>query len=53
MATIVALGDSTTAGTPGWPAYDKETRTTMRFGTESAPVDDPGSAARRLWEGKR
>ncbi|MFI1657256.1 carboxylesterase/lipase family protein [Streptomyces sp. NPDC020472] len=42
-------------GSPGWKAYDGETRTTMTFATEpgSAPVDDPRARERLLWEGVR
>ncbi|MFF0558875.1 carboxylesterase/lipase family protein [Streptomyces sp. NPDC004266] len=42
-------------GSPGWKAYDGETRTTMTFATEPgpAPVDDPRARERLLWEGVR
>ncbi|KUJ65309.1 carboxylesterase [Streptomyces albus subsp. albus] len=40
-------------GDPGWPAYDTSTRTTMAFGTDSAPEPDPRPAERALWEGLR
>lgn len=40
-------------GDPGWNRYDTERRTTMRFDTESGPVDDPRSAERVLWDGCR
>jgi para-nitrobenzyl esterase len=36
-------------GSPGWPAYDGTTRTTMVFGRSSAPADDPLAAERELW----
>jgi para-nitrobenzyl esterase len=42
-----------TRGDPGWPRYDRERRATMRFDLTSGVVDDPRSAERRLWEGKR
>lgn len=41
------------AGDPGWPKYDRAHRTTMRFAADSALVDDPRSAERRVWEGVR
>jgi para-nitrobenzyl esterase len=37
------------AGLPEWPPYDPVRRATMRFDRECRVVDDPGSAARRLW----
>jgi para-nitrobenzyl esterase len=37
-------------GDPGWPAYDKERRATMRFEVESEVVDDPEAAQRAAWE---
>ncbi|MEU6625980.1 carboxylesterase/lipase family protein [Streptomyces litmocidini] len=42
-------------GSPGWKAYDKDSRTTMTFGTTPAPtpVDDPRAEERLLWEGVR
>lgn len=39
-----------TTGDPGWPRYDLERRTTMRFDTASGVVDDPRAAVRGLWE---
>lgn len=43
-----------TNGDPGWAPYKLDARTTMRFDTESAPVDDlAGPAERELWEGRR
>jgi para-nitrobenzyl esterase len=42
-----------TTGDPGWPAYDRAARTTMRFGDVVAAVDDPRSGERLLWEGRR
>jgi para-nitrobenzyl esterase len=41
------------SGDPGWPRYDLDRRTTMRFDTTSAVVSDPRSAERELWEGQR
>jgi carboxylesterase type B len=40
-------------GDPGWPAYGTEHRATMRFGSDSAVVDDPRAWERALWEGLR
>jgi para-nitrobenzyl esterase len=37
-------------GDPGWPAYEKTRRATMRFDTVSEVVDDPEGAQRRAWE---
>ena len=37
-------------GNPGWPAYDKTRRATMRFDVEPEVVDDPESTQRRTWE---
>ncbi|HLZ22127.1 MAG TPA: carboxylesterase family protein [Ktedonobacterales bacterium] len=45
--------DFATRGDPGWPRYDLRQRTTMRFNSISAVVDDPRSAVRVLWEGLR
>lgn len=42
-----------TRGDPGWPQYEPSRRATMRFDTTSAVVDDPLSAERALWEGRR
>ncbi len=42
-----------THGDPGWPRYDLNRRATMRFDAQSEVVDDPHSAQRLLWEGKR
>lgn len=42
------------AGDPGWAPYDLEHRTTMRFDTQSGPVEDlAGPVERELWEGRR
>ena len=37
-------------GDPGWPAYDRARRATMRFDRETEVLDDPDGAARRAWE---
>jgi para-nitrobenzyl esterase len=42
-----------TNGTPGWPQFDLPRRATMRFDTTSELVEDPRSAERVLWEGRR
>ena len=42
-----------TNGDPGWPQYNMNRRTTMRFDTTSESVEDPRSAERSLWEGLR
>ena len=43
-----------TSGDPGWAPYELDRRTTMRFDTESGPVDDlAGPVERQLWEGRR
>jgi carboxylesterase type B len=36
-------------GDPGWPAYEKTRRATMRFDTVSEVVDDPEGAQRAAW----
>lgn len=41
------------AGNPGWTAYNLENRPTMRFDETSGVVNDPRSAERKLWDGKR
>lgn len=46
-AAWVAFANS---GDCGWPKYDLSRRTTMRFDTTPAIVDDPRSAERALWE---
>ncbi|KQY21473.1 carboxylesterase [Cellulomonas sp. Root485] len=40
-------------GDPGWPRYDHNRRSTMRFDTTSELVDDPRAWERALWEGIR
>jgi para-nitrobenzyl esterase len=42
-----------TGGNPAWPQYDLKRRATMRFDTTSELVEDPRSAERVLWEGRR
>ena len=42
-----------TRGDPGWPQYDLNQRATMRFDITSELVEDPRSAERLLWEGRR
>ena len=42
-----------TNGDGGWPKYDLSRRATMRFDLMSKVVDDPRSAERALWEGRR
>jgi para-nitrobenzyl esterase len=37
-------------GNPGWPAYDKTRRATMRFDAKVDVDDDPQSTQRRAWE---
>ncbi|MGW5861604.1 carboxylesterase/lipase family protein [Streptomyces sp. NPDC055239] len=38
---------------PGWEPYTPERRVTMRFDTDSGPVDDLAGAERLLWQGIR
>ena len=45
--------DFATNGDPGWPRYDLASRSTMRFDTTSAVVQDPRRWERRLWDGIR
>jgi para-nitrobenzyl esterase len=40
-------------GDPGWPRYDLEQRTTMRFDQPPEVVHDPHGAERALWAGLR
>ncbi|HEY6969957.1 MAG TPA: carboxylesterase/lipase family protein [Candidatus Angelobacter sp.] len=40
-------------GNCGWPRYDLNRRTTMRFDIEPGVVDDPRRPERTLWEGVR
>jgi len=40
-------------GDPGWPRYDLQRRTVMRFGLESSVVEDPYARERELWAGVR
>jgi para-nitrobenzyl esterase len=41
------------SGNPGWPQFDLKRRATMRFDATSELVEDPRSAERVLWEGRR
>ena len=43
-------GDPSHGGLPEWPPYDEERRATMLFNDRCEVSDDPGSAARRLWQ---
>jgi para-nitrobenzyl esterase len=38
---------------PGWPAYELESRPTMRFDTDSGLVRDPDGIEREAWTGLR
>ena len=40
-------------GDPGWPAYERPTRSTMTFDVDPLVVDDPRSAHRVAWDGIR
>lgn len=40
-------------GECAWPRYELSRRATMRFNTTSTVVDDPRSAERTLWAGRR
>ena len=42
-----------TTGDPGWPAYDRDHRATMRFDLEPEVQYDPRPRERELWEGRR
>lgn len=44
-------GDPNAEDVPSWPAYDNERRATLLFDETCTVTDDPGSAARRLWDG--
>lgn len=37
-------------GTPGWPVYELEARSTRRIDVESSTVDDPEPGLRQLWD---
>jgi len=37
-------------GDPGWPAYEKPRRATMRFDREAGVFDDPDGAQRQAWD---
>jgi para-nitrobenzyl esterase len=47
---FVKTGEPQHTGLPQWPRYDTDRRATMRLDDESAVVDDPLGAERRLWE---
>jgi para-nitrobenzyl esterase len=38
-------------GDPGWPWYEPERRSTIRYGTPTTLVDDPRAVERALWAG--
>jgi para-nitrobenzyl esterase len=40
-------------GDPGWPAYDRGHRATMRFDLDPEVQYDPRPRERELWEGHR
>jgi para-nitrobenzyl esterase len=40
-------------GNPGWPRYDLDRRSIMRFGATSSVVDDAYARERELWAGVR
>ncbi|MBX7134586.1 MAG: carboxylesterase family protein, partial [Fimbriimonadaceae bacterium] len=40
-----------TTGNPGWPRYETDHRSTMRFDTQSQVVHDPRAFERQLWGG--
>ena len=42
-----------TSGNPGWPQFDLKRRATMRFDTPPELEEDPHSAERMLWTGRR
>ena len=37
-------------GNPGWERYCPDARTTMQFGAESVPIDDPEPDLRQIWD---
>ena len=45
--------DFASKGEPGWPRYDLDRRSVMRFDVTSSVVDDPYASARALWAGVR
>ncbi len=44
-------GDPNNDGIPGWPAYDVESRSTMKLDVSPVLVDDPYSEDRKVWDG--
>jgi para-nitrobenzyl esterase len=40
-------------GNPGWPRYNRDTRSTMLFNTESRLLQDPRAWERELWKDVR
>ncbi len=44
-------GDPNADGLPSLPAYDMDRRATMLLDSKCTVADDPGGAARRLWDG--
>lgn len=42
-----------TTGDPGWPAYERDGRATMRFDTTSSVVHDPRAWERAFWKDLR
>jgi para-nitrobenzyl esterase len=38
------------SGDPGWPAFDRTRRATMRFDDPVELLDDPGATCRRAWD---
>jgi carboxylesterase type B len=45
--------DFASRGDPGWPRYDLERRTVMRFDVSPSVLYDPYARERVLWEGVR
>jgi para-nitrobenzyl esterase len=50
-AAFMRTGDPTAAGTPAWPAYTIDGRSTVLLGREPRVIDDPWSAQRQAWDG--
>jgi para-nitrobenzyl esterase len=48
--TYARTGHPGAKGQPAWPAYDNETRATMRIDAPCAVVDDPFGEERKMWE---
>lgn len=47
--SFIRTGDPNHAAMPEWKRYGADTRTTMRFGSATAPVDDLAEQVRRLY----